>query len=171
MAKHFSSFAATLRKNCFGYFLGDYWKFGLLLFPASGHTGSNQQPIRQLLLNHYQAPNILSQPCTHNSNVLQRGVLTLDHRSENWGCCYYTQRPWSNIYLPIIFFPRVVSWVFKNGPISASFFIFRPFLIPISNTVPISAIQIEKRVVGVLGIRTGGHRMVGADELWQLPTK
>ena len=38
MAKHFSSFAATLRKNCFGYFLGDYWKFGLLLFPASGHT-------------------------------------------------------------------------------------------------------------------------------------
>ena len=44
-------------------------------------------------------------------------------------------------------------------------FIFRSFLITIS-------IQIEKSVDGVLGIRTRGRRMVGADEtteLWRPP--
>ena len=44
-------------------------------------------------------------------------------------------------------------------------FYFRPFLITIS-------IQIEKSVDGVLGIRTRGRRMVGADEtteLWRPP--
>ena len=45
-------------------------------------------------------------------------------------------------------------------------FIFRSFL------VTISIIQIEKRVDGVLGIRTRGRRMVDADEtteLWRPP--
>ena len=52
----------------------------------------------------------------------------------------------------------------KNGPIPASFVYFRSFLITIS------IIQIEKSVDGVLGIRTRGRRMVGADkttELWR----
>ena len=55
---------------------------------------------------------------------------------------------------------------FKNGPIQALFVYFLPFLITIS------IIQIEKSVVGVLGIRTRGHSMVGADkttELWRPP--
>ena len=46
------------------------------------------------------------------------------------------------------------------------FVYFRHFLITIS------IIQIEKSVVGVLGIRTLGRRMVGADEtteLWRPP--
>ena len=42
------------------------------------------------------------------------------------------------------------------------FVYFRHFLI----TIPIT--QIEKSVVGVLGIRTRGRRMVGADETTQL---
>ena len=45
------------------------------------------------------------------------------------------------------------------------FIYFRFFLVTIS-------IQIEKSIDGVLGIRTRGHRMVGADEtteLWQPP--
>ena len=55
---------------------------------------------------------------------------------------------------------------FQNGPIPASFclFLFR------LNTI--SIIQIEKSIYGVLGIRTQGHRMVGADktmELWRPP--
>ena len=47
------------------------------------------------------------------------------------------------------------------------FVYFRSFLITIS-------IQIEKSIDGVLGIRTWGHRMVGADEtteLWRPPKK
>ena len=55
--------------------------------------------------------------------------------------------------------------IFRLGPIPASFY-FRPFLITIST------IQIEKSIDGVLGIRTRGHMMVGADdttELWWLP--
>ena len=52
---------------------------------------------------------------------------------------------------------------------SSLFFVnSHPFLIPIS----ISTIQIEKSVDGMLGIRTQGYRMVGADEtteLWQPP--
>ena len=38
--------------------------------------------------------------------------------------------------------------------------------------ITISIIQIEKSIDGVLGIRTRGHRMVGADktmELWRPP--
>ena len=42
------------------------------------------------------------------------------------------------------------------------FFYFRPFLITIS------IIQIEKSKDGVLGIRTLGRRMVGADETTEL---
>ena len=50
---------------------------------------------------------------------------------------------------------------FLNGPIPASFFAYcRPFLITI--------IQIENSVDGVLGIRTRGHMMVGADETTEL---
>ena len=59
------------------------------------------------------------------------------------------------------------SWFFlkKNGPIPASFVYFRSFLVTIS-------IQTEKSIDGVLGIRTRGRRMVGADEtteLWRPP--
>ena len=58
-------------------------------------------------------------------------------------------------------------FLLKKGPIPASFlFIFRYFLITIS------IIQIEKSLDGVLGIRTRGRRMVGADkttELWRPP--
>ena len=51
---------------------------------------------------------------------------------------------------------------FKNGPIPASFcFYFRSFLVTIS-------IQTEKSIDGVLGIRTRGRRMVGADETTEL---
>ena len=56
---------------------------------------------------------------------------------------------------------------FLNGPISASFCLFLYFLVTIS-------IQIEKSIDGVLGIRTWGHRTVGADEtmeLWQPPLR
>ena len=42
------------------------------------------------------------------------------------------------------------------------FVYFLPFLITIS------IIQIEKGLVGVLGIRTRGRRMIGADETMQL---
>ena len=55
---------------------------------------------------------------------------------------------------------------YKNGPIPASFVYFHYFL------DTISIIQIEKSIDGVLGIRTQGRRMVGADEtteLWQPP--
>ena len=46
--------------------------------------------------------------------------------------------------------------LFLNGPIPASFlFIF------VLSTI---SIQIENSVDGVLGIRTRGHRMVGADK-------
>ena len=58
-------------------------------------------------------------------------------------------------------------FLLKNGPIPASFcFYFRYFL------DTISTIQIEKSIDGVLGIRTQGRRMVGADktaELWRPP--
>ena len=50
----------------------------------------------------------------------------------------------------------------KIGPIPASFCLFSFFLITIS------IIQIEKSVDGVLGIRTRGRRMVGADETTEL---
>ena len=60
-----------------------------------------------------------------------------------------------------------ISFLKKNGPISASFcFYFRSFLATIS-------IQTEKSIDGVLGIRTWGHWMVGADEtteLWRPPS-
>ena len=55
---------------------------------------------------------------------------------------------------------------FLNGPIPASFVYFRYFL------DTISIIQTEKSLHGVLGIRTWGRRMVGADvtmELWWPP--
>ena len=71
--------------------------------------------------------------------------------------------------LPEIYLKRMgllFEFFLKNGPIPASFlFIFRSFL----NTI---SIQIEKSIDGVLGIRTRGHRMVGADkttELWRPP--
>ena len=44
------------------------------------------------------------------------------------------------------------------GPFRPLFVYFRYFL------TTISIIQIEKSLDGVLGIRTRGHRMVGADE-------
>ena len=46
----------------------------------------------------------------------------------------------------------------------------RPLFVYFLNTIAI--IQFEKRVDGVLGFRTQGHRMVGADEtteLWRPP--
>ena len=53
--------------------------------------------------------------------------------------------------------------IVKNGPIPASFFVyFRYFL------DTISIIHIEKSVDGVLGIRTRGRGMVGADETTEL---
>ena len=62
---------------------------------------------------------------------------------------------------------RNIFFFKKNGPISASFcFYFRSFLATIS-------IQTEKSIDGVLGIRTWGRRMVGADEtteLWRPPS-
>ena len=53
----------------------------------------------------------------------------------------------------------------KMGQSRPLFIYFRSFLVTIS-------IQIEKSVNGVLGIRTRGRRMVGADEtteLWRPP--
>ena len=48
---------------------------------------------------------------------------------------------------------------------SGRFFVyFRPYLIPIT----ISIKRIEKSIDGVLGIRTRGCRMVGADETTEL---
>ena len=52
---------------------------------------------------------------------------------------------------------------FKNGQIPASFSLF-------SSIITISIILIEKRIDGVLGIRTSGCRMAGTDdtkELWR----
>ena len=58
--------------------------------------------------------------------------------------------------------PNVRSYnVFKNGPLPASFVYFCSFLVTIS-------IQIKKSVDGVLGIRTWGRRMEGADETTEL---
>ena len=54
--------------------------------------------------------------------------------------------------------------LFKMGQSRPLFVYFRSFLFTIS------IIQIEKRLEGVLGIRTRSHRMVSADkttELWQ----
>ena len=54
---------------------------------------------------------------------------------------------------------------FKKWANPGLFLFFRSFLVKIS-------IQIEKSIDGVLGIRTWGHRMVGADdttELWRPP--
>ena len=46
----------------------------------------------------------------------------------------------------------------KIWALAGPFFVnFRPFLIPI----PISKLKIEKRIDGVLGIRTQGRRMIG----------
>ena len=56
---------------------------------------------------------------------------------------------------------------FKNGPIPASFRLFRSFLVTIS-------IQIEKSLDSVLGIWAQGCKMLGADqttELWRPPLK
>ena len=53
----------------------------------------------------------------------------------------------------------------KMGQTRPLFVYFRSFLITIS-------VQIEKSIDGVLGIRTQGRRMVGADkttELWRPP--
>ena len=61
--------------------------------------------------------------------------------------------------------PMDIVFFKKNGPIPASFVYFRSYLVTIS-------LQIEKSVVGVLGIRTRGRRMEGADEtteLWRPP--
>ena len=46
--------------------------------------------------------------------------------------------------------------------------LFRNFSIPMSITISISTIQIEKSIDGVLGIQTQGHRMVGADKTTEL---
>jgi len=55
--------------------------------------------------------------------------------------------------------------VFKIWANPGLFFVyFRSFLIPIT----ISIIQIENSVDGVLGIRTRGCRMVGADKTMEL---
>ena len=61
----------------------------------------------------------------------------------------------------------IISKVFFNKWANPGLFLFyfRSFLVIIS-------IQIEKSIDGVLGIRTRGHRMVGADEtteLWRPP--
>ena len=56
-------------------------------------------------------------------------------------------------------------FVKKMGQSRPLFVYFRSFLVTIS-------IQIEKSIDGVLGIRTRGRRMVGADEtteLWRPP--
>ena len=61
---------------------------------------------------------------------------------------------------------RVAGFFLKKWANPGLFFVyFRSFLITIS-------IQIEKSIDGVLGIRTHGRRMVGADEtteLWRPP--
>ena len=44
----------------------------------------------------------------------------------------------------------------------------RPLLRPFLIRIMIAIIQIDKSTVGVLGIRTRGHRMVGADETTEL---
>ena len=49
---------------------------------------------------------------------------------------------------------------------------FRPLFVYFCSFLVTLSIQIEKRIDGVLGIRTRGRRMVGADkstELWQPP--
>ena len=61
--------------------------------------------------------------------------------------------------------PAPFTIVLKMGQSRPLFCYFRSFLVTIS-------IQIEKSVDGVLGIRTRGRRMVGADEtmeLWRPP--
>ena len=50
----------------------------------------------------------------------------------------------------------------------------RPLFVYICSFLITISIQIEKSIDGVLGIRTRGHRMVGADEtteLWQPPQR
>ena len=53
--------------------------------------------------------------------------------------------------------PGFGAHVYKNGPNPAFFVYFHPFLITIS------IIPIEKSIDGVLGIRTRGRRIVGAN--------
>ena len=53
---------------------------------------------------------------------------------------------------------KCATLFFLNGQIPASFCLFCPFLITIS------IIQIEKSLDCLFGIRTRGHRMVGADK-------
>ena len=48
------------------------------------------------------------------------------------------------------------------------FVFFVPFLVTKTIKFLISTIQIEKSVGGVHGIRTQGHRMVGADKTMEL---
>ena len=60
---------------------------------------------------------------------------------------------WLSLYLALCFLKMGQSW-----PL---FVYFRSFLVTIS-------IQIEKSIDGVLGIRTWGRRMVGADKTTEL---
>ena len=60
----------------------------------------------------------------------------------------------------------------KIGQSRPLFVYFRPFLSPISITIYISTLQIEKSMHGVVRFWTGGRKMVGADkttELWRPP--
>ena len=56
--------------------------------------------------------------------------------------------------------PVRVYYIFKNGPTPASFCLFLPFLHDKYNTNT----ENDKSIDGVLGTRTQGDRMVGADE-------
>ena len=69
-----------------------------------------------------------------------------------------------SILLAVTIEPTAVNWFFlkKIGQSRPLFVYFCHFL------DTISIIQIEKSVDGVLGIRTWGRRMVGADETTEL---
>ena len=60
------------------------------------------------------------------------------------------------------------TYVFNMGQARPIFRFFRPFLVTKTIKFLISTIQIEKSVGGVHGIRTQGHRMVGADKTMEL---
>ena len=60
----------------------------------------------------------------------------------------------------------------KNMVRTRSLFVyFRPFLIPTTNTVPISTIYVEISVCGLLGIRTWGRRMESTQTKQYFPLK
>ena len=66
----------------------------------------------------------------------------------------------------------IPMFFYIKRPNLSSFFIFCPFLIPLTNALSISTILIEKSIDGVHGIQTRVRRMEGSDEsteLWQPP--